>query len=77
MHQRGHIARYQGLVGVAWIEQKTRSDDWVKGEGFVRPRPTDDPMKPPPTMARLAEEYLRQIVDLSPASDGLLYGVFG
>jgi hypothetical protein len=41
-------------------------DGWVKGEGFVRPRSTDDPMKPPPTVAEIGEEDVRQIVDLSP-----------
>ena len=113
------LAPHRELMGMAWIEQRTRSDGgrsavvrwrlggsrtgrvqtetfgagsddlaraagynrmveaagqewpdcWVKGEGFVRPRSTDDPMRPQPTVAELAEEYVRQIVDLPrPAS---------
>lgn len=113
-----HIAPYQELIGMAWIERKLRSDGgtssvvrwrsggsrsgrmqtetfgagsndqnlaraegfkrmvdaagqewpdgWVKGEGFVRPRSGDDPMRPPPTVADVGEQYVRQIVDLSP-----------
>ncbi len=38
----------------------------MKGEGFVRPRADADPMKPSPTVAENGEEYVRQIVDLSP-----------
>jgi integrase len=34
--------------------------------GFVRPRQDADPMQPPPTVAAVGEEYVRQIVDLSP-----------
>jgi integrase len=41
-------------------------DGWVKGMGFVRPRQDADPMQPPPTVAAVGEEYVRQIVDLSP-----------
>jgi integrase len=38
----------------------------VKGEGFVRPPDVADPMTPPPSFDQIGEEYLRQIVDLSP-----------
>jgi integrase len=39
--------------------------DWVKGEGFVRPK-TVDAYTPPPRFAEVGAEYVRQIVDLSP-----------
>jgi hypothetical protein len=41
-------------------------DGWVKGEGFVRPPDVADPMTPPPSFDEIGEEYVRQIVDLSP-----------
>lgn len=41
-------------------------DGWVKGMGFVRPRQDADPMQPPPSVGVIGEEYVRQIVDLSP-----------
>jgi hypothetical protein len=41
-------------------------DGWVKGRGFVRPRQDADPMQPPQTVSAVGEEYVRQIVDLSP-----------
>jgi len=41
-------------------------DGWVKGEGFVRPPDVADPMTPPPSFDKIGEEYVRQIVDLSP-----------
>jgi integrase len=41
-------------------------DGWVKGEGFVRPPGESDPLKPPPRFVDIGEEYVRQIVDLSP-----------
>lgn len=40
-------------------------DGWVKGEGFVRPSGSD-PMRRPPRFDEIGEEYVRQIVDLSP-----------
>ncbi len=40
-------------------------EGWVKGEGFVRAR-TDNRYAPPPSFAVIAEEYVRQIVELSP-----------
>jgi hypothetical protein len=41
-------------------------DGWVKGEGFVRPPDVADPITPPPSFDQIGEEYVRQIVDLSP-----------
>src|SRR5215218_6891016 len=43
-------------------------DGWMKGEGFVLPPDAADPMTPPPGFDRIGEEYVRQIVDLSPGS---------
>ena len=43
-------------------------DGWMKGEGFVLPPDVADPMTPPPGFDRIGEEYVRQIVDLSPGS---------
>src|SRR4051794_36021873 len=43
-------------------------DAWVKCEGFVRRHATDDPLKPPPTVAEAVVEYVRQNVDLSPGA---------
>ncbi len=61
-----NLARAQGFKRMVEAAGQEWPDGWVKGEGFVRPRSTDDPMKPPPTVADLGEEYVRQIVDLSP-----------
>lgn len=38
----------------------------MKGEGFVRPLDVSDPVTPPPAFHEIGEEYVRQIVDLSP-----------
>ena len=43
-----------------------RPDGWLKGEGFVRPPDVADPMTPPPSFDKIGEQYVRQIVDLSP-----------
>ncbi|MCW2838746.1 MAG: hypothetical protein JWR55_229 [Aeromicrobium sp.] len=40
-------------------------DGWVKGEGFVRAR-GEERYSPPPSFANVGEEYVRQIVDISP-----------
>jgi hypothetical protein len=41
-------------------------DGWVRGGGFVRPRGEADPLKAPPRLVDIGEEYVRQIVDVSP-----------
>jgi hypothetical protein len=41
-------------------------DGWVKGEWFVRPKGESDPLKAPPRFVDIGEEYVRQIVDVSP-----------
>ena len=52
--------RMVGAAGQRW------PDGWVKGQGFVRPLDVADPMTPPPGFDEIGEEYVRQIVDLSP-----------
>lgn len=61
-----NLARAEGFRRMVAAAGQDWPDGWVKGEGFVRPRATDDPMKPPPTVAEVGEEYVRQIVDISP-----------
>jgi hypothetical protein len=50
-------------------------DGWVKGEGFVRPPDVAHPMTPPPSFDQIGEEYVRQIVDLSPGQRKRYLGV--
>ena len=40
-------------------------DGWVKGEGFVRPN-GGDPTAEAPVFPVIGEEYVRQIVDITP-----------
>jgi hypothetical protein len=40
-------------------------EEWVTGEGFVRPRDVADPLTPPPSFNEIGDAYVRQIVDLS------------
>lgn len=61
-----NLARAEGFKRMVEAAGQEWPDGWVKGEGFVRRHSTDDPMKPPPTFAEVGEEYVRQIVDLSP-----------
>ena len=61
-----NLARAAGFKRMVDAAGQEWPDGWVKGEGFVRAGSTDDPMKPPPTVAEVGEEYVRQIVDLSP-----------
>ncbi|OUZ11052.1 hypothetical protein BHE97_06385 [Aeromicrobium sp. PE09-221] len=57
-------ARAEGFKKMVEAAGGNWPDGWVKGEGFVRSR--DDRYVPPPPFAEVAEEYVRQIVDLSP-----------
>lgn len=57
-------ARAEGFVKMVEAAGNHWPDGWVKGEGFVR-SPADHYV-PPPHFAEVAEEYVRQIVDLSP-----------
>jgi hypothetical protein len=61
-----NLARAEGFKRMVEAAGQEWPHGWVKGEGFVRPRSGDDPMRPPPTVADVGEQYVRQIVDLSP-----------
>lgn len=59
---RARAAGFKQMVDAAgqyWPE------GWVKGEGFVRPR-EDNRYEATPSFAAIGEEYVRQIVELSP-----------
>src|SRR5215207_10287498 len=55
-------------VSGGWWRQEGTSGPMAgsRAWAFVRPRQDADPMQPPPTVAAVGEEYVRQIVDLSP-----------
>lgn len=62
-----NMARAEGFKTMVEAAGEHWPDGWVKGEGFVRPRHEEPEAPPPaPTFAEVGEEYVRQIVDLSP-----------
>jgi hypothetical protein len=61
-----NLARAEGFRRMVEAAAHEWPHGWVKGMGFVRPREDADPMQPPPTVSAVGEEYVRQIVDLSP-----------
>src|SRR5215207_11411684 len=61
-----NLARADGFKRMVEAAGQRLPDGWVKGEGFVRPPDIADPMTPPPSFDQIGEEYVRQIVDLSP-----------
>jgi integrase len=61
-----NLARADGFKRMVEAAGQRWPDGWVKGEGFVRPPDVADPMTPPPGFDQIGEEYVRQIVDLSP-----------
>ena len=61
-----NLARADGFKRMVEAAGQRWPDGWVKGEGFVRPPDVADPMMPPPSFEEIGEEYVRQIVDLSP-----------
>ena len=63
-----NLARADGFKRMVEAAGQRWPDGWVKGEGFVRPPEIADPMTPPPSFDEIGEEYVRQIVDLSPGS---------
>jgi hypothetical protein len=63
-----NLARADGFKRMVEAAGQRWPDGWVKGEGFVRPPDVADPMTPPPGFDKIGEEYVRQIVDLSPGS---------
>jgi hypothetical protein len=63
-----NLARADGFKRMVEAAGQRWPDGWVKGEGFIRPPDVTDPMTPPPSFDKIGEEYVRQIVDLSPGS---------
>ena len=61
-----NLARAAGFRRMVEAAGQDWPDGWVKGEGFIRALSTDDPMRPPPMLAEIGVEYVRQVVDLSP-----------
>ena len=61
-----NLARADGFKRMVEAAGQRWPDGWVRGEGFVRPRDVTDPLIPPPAFNAIGEEYVRQIVDLSP-----------
>ncbi|MGZ6849480.1 MAG: hypothetical protein ACXVEV_01325 [Nocardioidaceae bacterium] len=61
-----NLARADGFKKMVDAAGQRWPAGWVKGEGFVRPPGEADPLKPPPRFDVIGEEYVRQIVDLSP-----------
>jgi hypothetical protein len=53
-----NLARAEGFTRMVEAAGPEWPDGWAKGEGFVRPRSTDDPMTPPPTVAELGEQQV-------------------
>ena len=60
------LARADGFKRMVEAGGERWPDGWVKGEGFVRPLDVADPLARPPRFDKIGEEYVRQIVDLSP-----------
>jgi hypothetical protein len=61
-----NLARADGFKKMVAAAGQRWPDGWVRGEGFVWPRGEADPLKAPPPFVDIGEEYVRQIVDLSP-----------
>lgn len=72
-----NLARAEGFKKMVDAAGQRWPDGWVKGEGFVRPVDEDDPMATPPRFVDLAEEYDRQVVDLSPGTRKRYLGHLG
>ncbi len=60
-----NLARADGFKKMVDAAGQHWPHGWVRGEGFVRP-PGTDPLTAPPPFDEIGEEYVRQIVDLSP-----------
>lgn len=61
-----NLARADGFKKMVDAAGQQWPDGWVRGEGFVRPAGVNDPLKAPPRFVDIGEQYVRQIVDLSP-----------
>lgn len=60
-----NLSRAEGFKKMVEAAGGAWPQDWVKGEGFVRPK-TADAYTPPPSFVEVGKEYVLQIVDLSP-----------
>ena len=60
-----NLARAEGFKKMVEAAGERWPDGWVKGEGFVR-QGGGDPLREPPTFPVMGEEYVRQIVDITP-----------
>lgn len=60
-----NLARVEGFKKMVVSAGSSWPDGWVKGEGFVRPR-GGDPTVEAPAFPVIGEEYVRQIVDITP-----------
>jgi hypothetical protein len=64
-----NLARAEGFKKMGDAAGQHWPDSWVEDEGFVRARGAGgdvDPMLPPPAFDVIGEEYVRQIVDITP-----------
>lgn len=61
-----NLARADGFKKMVDAAGQHWPEVWVKGEGFVRPKGEGNPLMAPPRFDVIGEEYVRQIVDLSP-----------
>lgn len=60
-----NVARAEGFQKMVELAGEYWPEGWVKGEGFVRPHGVD-PRVEPPAFSVIGEEYVRQIVDITP-----------
>lgn len=60
-----NMERARGFKSMVDAAGQRWPEGWVRAEGFVRPNGVD-PMRRPPRFDEIGEEYVRQIVDLSP-----------
>ncbi|SDK57288.1 hypothetical protein SAMN05428985_104557 [Nocardioides sp. YR527] len=60
-----NVARAEGFLRMVVSAGQRWPEGWIKGEGFVRPNGVD-PLAEVPTFEAIGEEYVRQIVDITP-----------
>jgi len=60
-----NVARAEGFLKMVVSAGQRWPDGWIRGEGFVRPN-GGDPLAEAPTFQVIGEEYVRQIVDITP-----------
>ena len=72
-----NLARADGFKKMVDAAGQHWPEGWVKGQGFVRPKGESDPLKAPPRFDAIGEEYVRQIVDLSPGQRKRYLGQLG